>query len=112
MFIFTISGQEMKQSNANQEESALRGKVQQLQLMMEERRQRRQARRETRAPYKWCSNGKWQKNLPHCDVQQEYRSVERVEATATAQESVKMTTDGVSENNYANTNLEQETVAV
>lgn len=49
---------EEEYSRLRKENSATRGKMEQLQLRLEERRARRRARREARAPYTWSANGK------------------------------------------------------
>ena len=52
-----------------QENQATRGKMEQLQAMMEERRMRRKARRESRAPYSTWLMGKNMDSLHGCDDQ-------------------------------------------
>jgi len=54
--VATDKSQEFRQLTL--ENRATRGKMEQLQLMLEQRRARRRARREARAPYSWLANSK------------------------------------------------------
>ncbi|KAL5021196.1 hypothetical protein ScPMuIL_000351 [Solemya velum] len=52
----TERGTSRTNNGPGNDNNALRGKVRQLQMMMEERRMRRRAKRESKAPYPWSGN--------------------------------------------------------
>ncbi|XP_046578147.1 midnolin-like [Haliotis rubra] len=108
------TGMSSSLSHGKSEDTALRGKVRQLQMMMEEKRLRRKARREMKAPYQWTNSRSLSEDAPtYCHHAAGNTRDNVPTPSAGHSDTNKMDIpDNMESSTYRNPNLEQETVAV